>query len=89
MSLGLRFSSIKVCDDIIIDGHHRYVASVLAKVGIERVESLKSSATEITAWHEVIFDVEDWDTENQIRAYHEIDAQFNEISLSEILNKLN
>jgi hypothetical protein len=89
MSLGLRFPCIKVCDDIIIDGHHRYVASMLAKVEIERVESLKSSATEITEWNEVIFDVEDWDTENQIRDYHEKDALFNEISLSEILNKLN
>jgi hypothetical protein len=62
---------------------------MLAKVEIERVESLKSSATEITEWNEVIFDVEDWDTENQIRDYHEKDALFNEISLSEILNKLN
>jgi hypothetical protein len=62
---------------------------MLAKVEIERVESLKSSATEITEWNEVIFAIEDWDTENQIRDYHEKDALFNEISLSEILNKLN
>jgi hypothetical protein len=89
MSVGLRFSSIKVCNDIIIDGHHRYIASLLAEVDIDCVESLKSSTTEITEWMEVIFDVEDWDTESQIHDFHEKDALFNEISICEILNKLN
>lgn len=30
MATGIKFSNIKVADGLIIDGHHRYLASLLA-----------------------------------------------------------
>ena len=29
MDTGIKFPSVKVVDDLIIDGHHRYLASIL------------------------------------------------------------
>jgi len=88
MDIGLRFSEIKVDGDLIIDGHHRYIASLFANVEMERVASIKTSATEITEWKFVTFDSNDWDTEAQIDQFNKNDADFNAISVSEILYKL-
>jgi hypothetical protein len=88
MDIGLRFSEIKVDGDLIIDGHHRYIASLFANVEMERVASIKTSATEITEWKLVTFDSNDWDTEAQIDEFNKNDADFNAVSVSEILNKL-
>ena len=37
MKYGIRFSPIKVCDNLIIDGHHRYISSLLAGIEIENI----------------------------------------------------
>ena len=36
MDTGIKFPSVKVVDDLIIDGHHRYLASILVDVKLER-----------------------------------------------------
>ena len=56
------FWSIRVDDGVIIDGHHRYVASRLAEINIQSIPSNKTSATIVTPWESVtfVFD-EDWD----------------------------
>lgn len=46
MLLGIEFSPIKVADDLIVDGHHHYVASLLAKTNIDIIPSLKTAATQ-------------------------------------------
>lgn len=45
MTKGIKFDSIKVCDNLIIDGHHRYVSSILADKKLDQVASSKTSAT--------------------------------------------
>ena len=54
--------SIKVDNEVIIDGHHRYVASILAAAEIKTVPSNSTIATYVTPWNTVIFEFdEDWD----------------------------
>jgi hypothetical protein len=42
---GIKFDDIKVCDSLIIDGHHRYVSSLLANINLDKAKSSKTSAT--------------------------------------------
>lgn len=59
MTIGIKFPSIKVDGDLIIDGHHRYLASLLADHTLDFTPSLKTSATIIYSWNKVILDVND------------------------------
>jgi hypothetical protein len=52
---GLRFDDIKVCDTVIIDGHHRYVSSLLANIKLDHSKSSRTSATIEYDWMEVEF----------------------------------
>ncbi len=84
MMIGIRFSGIKVSDGVIIDGHHRYLASQLANIELERLPSSKTSATTIIDWESVVFATEDWDTEAKIKMLNEEDARYNNVPLEEI-----
>jgi hypothetical protein len=89
MLVGIKFRPIKVDGGIIIDSHHRYLASVIAKVSLDIHHSHKTSATEIYEWSALQFDQNDWDTESKIAMLNQYDAEFNEIStekLNELLN---
>ena len=82
---GIRFDDIKVCDSVIIDGHHRYVSSQLAKTKIDQVKSSRTSATIEYEWDDVIFVDEEWDTLDKINRLNELDAEFNNIPLEKII----
>lgn len=83
---GIKFDAIKVCDNCIIDGHHRFISSLLANVKLDEVKSSKTSATIIYEWIDVEFVLEEWDTEVKIKRLNELDAEFNNISLEKIIN---
>ena len=87
MSIGIRFSGIKIGGDIIIDGHHRYLASLLAGIQLDRFPSSKTSATKISDWKTVDFVEDDWDTEAKIKFLNQTDADFNDMTI-ERLNEL-
>lgn len=82
---GIKFSGIKVEGNIIIDGHHRYLASLLANIKLEQHPYVATSATKIYDWKSVDFVEEDWDTEAKIILLNKIDADYNGLTL----NKLN
>lgn len=82
---GIKFDDIKVCDTLIIDGHHRYVSSLLAKIKLDKAQSSKTSATIEYDWKDVEFVEEEWDTEYKIRRLNELDAEFNNIPLEKII----
>ncbi len=84
MSAGICFAPIKVAGSLICDGHHRYIASVLAKFPLERMEGLTTSATELFHWESVAFEREDWDTEAKIEMLNREDAAFNRLTLEGI-----
>lgn len=84
MTLGIHFSEIKVEGNLICDGHHRYFASLLAKLKIDRIPSKSTSATTVTDWKFVVFVEEDWDTPAKISWLNEQDANFNDISIGDL-----
>jgi hypothetical protein len=88
MRVGIKFSGIKVDGDVIIDGHHRYLASLLAGVMLDRCPSSKTSATKISDWKTVNFVEEDWDTDAKIRILNQLDADYNEMTIDELYQLL-
>ena len=59
MILGIQFQGIKIAGNVIIDGHHRYIASLLAEVSLEEFPTKKTSATQIFTWPSVDIVVND------------------------------
>jgi ParB-like chromosome segregation protein Spo0J len=88
MSVGIKFNEIKIVDDLIIDGHHRFLAALLANTKLETIPSSKTSATIVYDWNNIVFDVNDWDTEAKILMLNEQDADNNNITLKEIIELL-
>ncbi len=89
MSAKIKFSDIKVDGILICDGHHRYVASLLANFELGRTPYPSTAATEVTDWEQVEFDTEDWDTAAKIKMLNELDAEFNNMSVEEIVEILD
>ena len=88
MSIGIKFPSIKVDGDLIIDGHHRYLASLLVQTTLDTVPSRKTSATIVIGWDNVILVTDDWDTDAKISMLNEKDANFNGIEIDKITELL-
>lgn len=89
MRLQLQFSSIQVNEGVIINGHHRYLASKLANYDLEIVQGIRSSAKELINWTNVELVEDDWDTEAKIRLLNEEDARYNDMSLEDLLAQLD
>jgi len=81
MSHGIKFGDIKICDDLIIDGHHRYLSSLITNFNIGQVFSNKTSATKSVEWNAVEFDENDWDTPSKISFLNEQDASYNDLDI--------
>ncbi|MEQ1733031.1 MAG: hypothetical protein ABL940_05125 [Bacteroidia bacterium] len=75
-------------DNLIIDGHHRYLASRLANVELDRVMSSITSATQITEWSLIDYVNEDWDTQAKIKMLNEEDAEYNKLPIDKIVDLL-
>lgn len=88
MSAGIRFSGIKVEDNLICDGHHRYIASILSNFPLERISGSITSATTPVDWKSVTFEEDDWDTLAKINMLNEQDAEYNNIAIEKILELL-
>jgi hypothetical protein len=88
MCAGIKFSGIKVQNDLICDGHHRYVASVLAQFPLERIPGIASSSTTVVNWESIVFEEEDWDTAAKIDMLNEQDANYNNLPLAKIVELL-
>ncbi len=84
MKSGIKFSAIKVDENLIIDGHHRYIAAIMAEFPLELIPSNKTSATTIIDWSQILLDSEDWDTTAKINMLNAIDAEFNNISFEKL-----
>lgn len=88
MSAGIKFSAIKVESKLICDGHHRYIASILASYQLDIIPGSITSATTAVDWRLVSFEEEDWDTPAKIDMLNEQDAEFNNIPLEKIIELL-
>jgi len=81
MSHGIKFDDIKVFDNLIINGHHRYLSSLLVKFELGRVEGNITSATKPFEWNKIEFDEQDWDTDAKIAHLNELDAKYNNLDM--------
>ena len=88
MCAGINFSGIKVKDNLICDGHHRYIAAILADFPLERIPGGSTSATSPVDWKSVSFEEEDWDSEAKINMLNKQDAEFNNIAIEKIVELL-
>lgn len=88
MSAGIIFSGIKVDDKLICDGHHRYIASILANFPVDRITGTITSATKAVYWESVTFEDEDWDTPTKIDMLNQQDAEYNNIPIEKIVELL-
>ncbi|NTE01248.1 hypothetical protein G6M26_02170 [Agrobacterium tumefaciens] len=81
----IKFDDIKICDHLIIDGHHRYISSLLANINLGSVKSHRTLATLEYDWKNVEFVEEEWDTKSKIKFLNKQDAAFNQITLNKII----
>jgi hypothetical protein len=88
MSIGLVFGSISVDGNLILNGHHRYLASLLVGYKLDQVPCPKTLAKEPVNWKSVKLVDEDWDTDAKIRMLNEEDARYNDLTLDDLLKKL-
>lgn len=80
---------MKVSDNLIIDGHHRYIASLLANFNLDRAKSPSPSVINVTEWKSIEYVDEDWDTPAKIKMLNEQDASYNDIPLNKIAESFN
>ena len=88
MSIGLKFNGIKVSNDLIIDGHHRYLASRLANFDLDKYKSQTTTATVVTKWNSIDYVIEDWDSDDDILKFNQLDAEYNGIENDKIVELL-
>jgi hypothetical protein len=81
MSYGIKFDEIKTCDNLIIDGHHRYLSALIVNFNIGKVPGNKTSGTKPVEWDIVEFDEDDWDTSSKIAHLNELDAIYNDLDV--------
>jgi len=77
----IKFDDIKICDNLIIDGHHRYLSSLIMDFNIGQVVSQKTSTTRSVEWNAVEFDENDWDAPEDILRFNEQDASYNGLDI--------
>ena len=61
MSFGIKFPAISVEKNLICDGHHRYIASILANFQRDRIPGNITSDITMVSWDSVSFEEENWD----------------------------
>lgn len=87
MKIGIKFDNIRVKDFRIVDGHHRYVCSVLSKTEVGKNSwAISSSATNCN-WTAVNINEDDYEDAEMIRMHNIRDAELNDVDIS-ILNDL-
>lgn len=88
MKAGIKFSGIHICEDMIINGHHRYIASLLSGFSIEKNSWGKARSTKIIEWSDVKLVKDDWDTEAKLLKFNKEDAEYNNISFEKLVDLL-
>jgi ParB-like chromosome segregation protein Spo0J len=89
MKLGLLFPPIKINNNRICDGHHRYLAAQLANYPIEPINWCMSSNVQTSQWNEIMLDTADWDSPAVVRTLNKKDALYNGLLLEDLLLLLN
>lgn len=88
---GVRFSDIKIikAEALIINGHHRYLASVLANYAIEHTEWQAPRNVSSADWALIEYVDDDWDSVEDIERLNLEDAWYNGIPLEEMIKMIS
>lgn len=86
MQHGINFMPIyNSSGNIIVNGHHRYVASIIADYGLDIVNNYPIETQIIDLqWETVEFIEDDWDSPAKVSMLNEIDADYNGMTVKEI-----
>jgi len=84
MSAKFEFDAIKTCDGLIVDGHHRFIASVLADVKIEQFPSTRNSNQITFEWKDIILKANEYDSTSEIKYHNFNDAKRNGKTIDEV-----
>jgi hypothetical protein len=82
MKLGIPFENINVKDGLLVNGHHRYICSLLLKkeIGINPWQySLKETNLK---WSQIEIDQTDWDTKDMIDRHNSKDAAISGLNIN-------
>lgn len=86
MSHNIKFDEIKVVENLVIDGHHRYLSSLIVGIDIGITATRKTSSTKTFDWQNIELDENDWDTQSKIEYLNKLDAEYNHIDVETINN---
>ena len=81
MMHGIKFNDIKVTDTLLLDGHHRYVASLMASIELGTTKSATTSATVQYNWESIQFVDEEWESKKVIKKFNKKGAKANNVSV--------
>lgn len=86
MKSQIKFPPIFVSsDNLIVNGHHRYISSILTDVELEIISDYpRPSLVNEIDWISVDFVEEDWDTQAEIKLLNEQDAHYNGLSMEDV-----
>lgn len=84
MKANLEFDAIKTCEGLIIDGHHRYIASKIADAKIENFPSSKNLTQLQYEWRDISLITSEYDSEADIKYHNYNDALRNGKTVIEI-----
>ena len=85
MAQGLKFKPIYVNKNgSIVDGHHRYISSLIVDFELERVSDYPNGVLNDLEWENVEFTEDDWDTASKIRMLNKLDAEHNGMKIEEV-----
>jgi hypothetical protein len=74
MKIGVEFENINIKEDLIINGHHRYVCLLLLKKSINTNPWSSPSQITVCQWSEVQIDQNDWESIEIIQRHNLKDA---------------
>jgi len=68
---GKRFSPILVDEDLIVNGHHRYICLNILNIEIEQLVWTSSPSSKSTCWTKIVVVENDWDTDEEKEIYRQ------------------
>ena len=74
MNVGVEFDSINIAGDLLINGHHRYVCSLLLKKTLQRDIWSRPSQVHTYKWPQIQIDLDDWESVEIIERHNRKDA---------------
>lgn len=84
MKVGVQFDNIRVKDDLVINGRHRYICSLLSNKGIDISPWSRPSPIIVCSWREIEIDLFDWESKEEIEHHNRMDAFKSGLNINEL-----